>query len=133
MVPRTSSKLLSGLTLLFLILFITGCSKQNVSSSESLKDAESPSLKICRDVLGLVHEADSGIMTDFELRERYKLIYEKTKTLNDKALLSEVTKILAAVTRGNKDEYFAALHSFTSLCSDRLGSEKTMELLGADI
>jgi hypothetical protein len=116
--------------LLFASLVLSGCSQEKAASPTSLEKPESASLIICRDYLGLVDEADTGIITDFELRERYKLIYEKAKTLNDSELLSGVTRTLAAVTRNNRTEYHAELRSFSLLCHSRLGYEKVMELLG---
>ena len=102
----------------------------SVLSGCSQEKAESASFIICKDYFDLINEADTGVITDSELRERYKLIYEKAKTLNDSELLSGVTKTLAAVTRGNKTEYFAELESFALLCFDRLGYEKVKSLLG---
>ena len=116
--------------LLFTSSVLSGCSQDKAASPTNLEKPESASLIICRDYLGLVDEADTGIITDFELRERYKLIYEKAKTLNDSELLSGVTRTLAAVTRNNRTEYHAELKSFALLCYDRLGYEKVQELLG---
>jgi hypothetical protein len=122
--------LLYVFALLFASSVLSGCSQEKTTSPASLEKPESASLIICRDYLGLVDEADTGVITDFELRERYILIYEKAKTLDDSELLSGVTKTLAAVTRGNKTEYFAELRSFGLLCQDRLGYEKVQKLLG---
>ena len=116
--------------LLFASSILSGCSQDKAEIPTNLEKPESASLIICRDYLGLVDEADTGIVTDFELRERYKLIYEKAKTLSDSELLSGVTKTLAAVTRNNRTEYHAELKSFALLCYDRLGYEKVQELLG---
>jgi hypothetical protein len=122
--------LLYVFALLFTSLVLSGCSKEKTASPTSLEKPESASLIICRDYLGLVDEADTGIITDFELRERYKLIYEKAKTLNDSELLSGVTKTLAAVTRGNRTEYHDELGKFAVLCHSRLGYEQVLKLLG---
>jgi len=107
--------------LLFASSALSGCSQEN---------AESASLIICRDYYDLINEADTGVITDSELRERYKLIYEKAKTLNDSELLSGVTKTLAAVTRGNESEYLDEIDDFTGLCIDRLGLEIAKQLAG---
>ena len=108
-------------TLLFASLVLSGCSQEK---------AESASLIICKDYFDLINEADTGVITDSELRERYKLIYEKAKTLNDSEILSGVTKTLAAVTRGNDSEYLDEIEDFTGLCIDRLGLEIAKELVG---
>ena len=107
--------------LLFASSVLSGCSQEK---------AESATLIICRDFLGLVDEADTGVVTNDELRERYKLIYEKAKTFDDSELISAVTKTLAALTRGNNTEYLAGVRDFSSLCVDRLGVEITSQLLG---
>jgi hypothetical protein len=77
----------------------------------------------------LIDEADTGIITDYELRERYQIIYAKAKEIGDAELISATTKTLAAVTRGNKTEYFAEIGVFGDLCRGRLGYEKWMRLL----
>jgi hypothetical protein len=129
--PLTKKQILFYVfALLFVSSVLSGCSQEKTTSPASLEKPESASLIICRDYLGLVDEADTGIITDFELRERYKLIYEKAKTLNDSELLSGVTKTLAAVTRGNRTEYHAELGKFAVLCHSRLGYEQVMKLLG---
>jgi hypothetical protein len=120
--------LLYVFALLFTSLVLSGCSKEKTTSPTSLEKPESASLIICREYLGLVGEGTTGVITDYELRERYKLIYEKAKTLNDAELLSGVTKTLAAVTRGNRDEYRDELEKFYLLCSNRLGGDKAYQL-----
>jgi len=102
----------------------------SVLSGCSQEKAESASFIICKDYFDLINEADTGVITDSELRERYKLIYEKAKTLNDSELLSGVTKTLAAVTRGNESEYLDEIDDFTGLCIDRLGLEIAKQLVG---
>ena len=108
-------------SLLFACSVLSGCSQEK---------AESASLIICKDYFDLINEADTGVITDSELRERYKLIYEKAKTLNDSEILSGVTKTLAAVTRGNESEYLDEIEDFTGLCIDRLGLEIAEQLSG---
>ena len=121
------------IVLLGLILatsFLSGCSQAKSTTPTAMEKTESPTLIICRDFLGLVDEADTGVITDIELRERYKLIYEAAKLFDDKELLSGATKTLAAVTRGNKTEYFAEIQVFGDVCYDRLGYEIYNQLLG---
>jgi len=120
------------LILALMVLLLSGCTQGASTQTTAVEESENPTLIICKDFLGLVDEADTGIITDYELRERYKIIYEKAKVFNDSELISGVTKTLAAITRGNKDEYQAEALSFTDICQERLGFDVVWELLGND-
>jgi hypothetical protein len=113
---------------IIVIFLVSGCSQDSDTLNAKVEKPESPSLIICRDVINLGKEVDKGIITDFELRDEYKLIYEKAIGFGDAELLSTTTKVLAAVTKGNKTEYSSALRVFFDLCSDRIGTTSVIEL-----
>jgi len=83
-------------------------------------DVDSAVLVSCGDFRSVMADFGSGVLTDAELREKLKEIDRSASVSEHADIRTGARSMLAAVTGGDVDGFFAAASKFDAAC-DRLG------------
>lgn len=78
-----------------LVLVLAGCGSSDGSGTDAGAEAA------CRQFGNVAHDADAGILTDTELRQKLKEVYDNASVSNDGELRHAAERMLADVTPGS--------------------------------
>lgn len=90
-----------------------GVTKEN---AQAPTEEQSVEVVACQELSTLGHDIDAGILTDSELRERVKVLYNIAK--DSKTLGKSSEQFLSAATSGQEDRLRVAYLSLIVLCKD---------------
>lgn len=103
-----------------LVLFVvmTSCGWYVIGQSEpQLGEDDAAARAACRHWSNVASDATRGLLTDAELREKIREVYDSGRVSDDSGIALGSERLLASVTSGTVADFAAAADAFGAACS----------------
>lgn len=100
-------------------LLLSGCastSSSTASTNDGTQDADASAQLACAHFRDVVADETSGVLTDAELRDKLKEVYDKARYSSDAGIPAGAQEMLAAVTQGDSAGLRRGLNDFGAAC-----------------
>lgn len=100
--------------------FAAGCagsSGPSGSSGDDTPEGDASAQLACTHFRNIVDDASAGILTDAEIRDKLKEVYDKAYVSSTRGIADGARELLAGITTGTTSDFETALDSFSSACT----------------